>query len=144
MAKKVQSYIKLQVAAGMATPNPPVGPSLGQHGVNIMEFCKKFNDITEKMEKGLPIPVIITVYSDRSFIFVTKNPPTAVLLKKAAGIESGSSKPNIDKIGKLTSTQIYEIAKIKSSDMNCANIESIYSSIVGTAYSLGLVIVEED
>lgn len=142
MAKKVQAYVKLQVAAGIATPNPPVGPALGQHGVNIMEFCKAFNARTEVMEKGLPIPVIITVYSDRSFTFVTKTPPAAILLKKAACIESGSSKPNTYKIGKLTSKQIYEIAKIKAVDMTGANIEAMYRSIVGTAYSLGLVVVE--
>ena len=109
MAKKVQAYVKLQVAAGMANPSPPVGPALGQQGVNIMEFCKAFNAKTESMEKGLPIPVVITVYADRSFTFVTKTPPAAVLLKKAAGIKSGSGKPNKDKVGKISRAQLQEI-----------------------------------
>ncbi|WP_294612759.1 50S ribosomal protein L11 [uncultured Gilliamella sp.] len=138
MAKKVQAYIKLQVAAGAANPSPPVGPALGQHGVNIMEFCKAFNAKTESMEKGLPIPVVITVYSDRSFTFVTKTPPAAVLLKKAAKIKSGSGEPNKKKVGKVTSTQIREIAELKAADMNGATIETMMRSIEGTARSMGL------
>ncbi|KFA58090.1 50S ribosomal protein L11 [Gilliamella sp. Choc4-2] len=138
MAKKVQAYIKLQVAAGAANPSPPVGPALGQHGVNIMEFCKAFNAKTESMEKGLPIPVVISVYSDRSFTFVTKTPPAAVLLKKAAKIKSGSGEPNKKKVGKVTSTQIREIAELKAADMNGSTIETMMRSIEGTARSMGL------
>jgi len=138
MAKKVQAYIKLQVAAGAANPSPPVGPALGQHGVNIMEFCKAFNAKTEGFEKGLPTPVVITVYSDRSFTFITKTPPAAVLLKKAAKIKSGSGEPNKKKVGKVTSTQIREIAELKSADMNGATIEMKMRSIEGTARSMGL------
>ncbi|KES19463.1 Ribosomal protein L11 [Gilliamella apicola SCGC AB-598-B02] len=138
MAKKVQAYIKLQVAAGAANPSPPVGPALGQHGVNIMEFCKAFNAKTESMEKGLPIPVVITVYSDRSFTFVTKTPPAAVLLKKAAKIKSGSGEPNKKKVGKITNAQIREIAELKAADMNGATIETMMRSIEGTARSMGL------
>ncbi|WP_295163936.1 50S ribosomal protein L11 [uncultured Buchnera sp.] len=140
MAKKIQSYIKLQVAAGMANPSPPIGPALGQKGVNIMEFCKLFNTKTENIEKGLPIPVIITVYSDRSFTFVTKTPPASVLLKKAAGIKSGSSKSKIEKIGKITKLQIEEIAKTKKNDMTGANIQNMMRSIEGTAKSMGLIV----
>lgn len=140
MAKKVQAYIRLQIAAGIANPSPPVGPALGQQGVNIMEFCKAFNAKTEGLEKGVPIPVVITVYSDRSFTFVTKTPPAAVLLKKAAGIKSGSSKPNKDRVGKITSAQIREIAETKATDMTGANIEAMSRSISGTAHSMGLVV----
>lgn len=140
MAKKVQAYVKLQIAAGMANPSPPVGPALGQQGVNIIEFCKSFNAKTESIEKGLPIPVVITVYSDRSFTFITKTPPAAVLLKKAAGITSGSSKPNKDKVGKVTSAQVREIAEIKAIDMTGADMEAIFCSIAGTARSMGLVV----
>lgn len=140
MAKKVQAYVKLQVAAGMANPSPPVGPALGQQGVNIMEFCKAFNAKTESIEKGLPIPVVITVYSDRSFTFVTKTPPAAVLLKKAAGIKSGSGKPNKDKVGTVTSAQIREIAETKAADMTGASIDDMMRSIEGTARSMGLVV----
>lgn len=139
MAKKVQAYVKLQVAAGMANPSPPVGPALGQQGVNIMEFCKAFNAKTESIEKGLPIPVVITVYSDRSFTFVTKTPPSAVLLKKAAGIKSGSGKPNKEKVGKVTSAQVREIAETKAADMTGADVEAMSRSIAGTARSIGLV-----
>lgn len=142
MAKKIQSYIKLQVAAGTANPSPPIGPALGQKGVNIMEFCKLFNSRTEKIEKGLPIPVIITVYSDRSFTFITKTPPASILLKKAAKIKSGSKKPKIEEIGKITKSQIKEIAKTKQNDMTGSNINSIIRSIEGTAKSMGLVIEE--
>jgi large subunit ribosomal protein L11 len=140
MAKKVEAYIKLQVAAGMANPSPPVGPALGQRGVNIMEFCKAFNAKTESVEKGLPIPVVITVYSDRSFTFETKTPPAAVLLKKAAGIKSGSGRPNTEKVGTVTEAQIQEIAETKAADMTGADIEAMKRSIAGTARSMGLVV----
>ncbi|AYN24462.1 50S ribosomal protein L11 [Buchnera aphidicola] len=140
MAKKIQSYIKLQVAAGMANPSPPIGPALGQKGVNIMDFCKLFNTKTENIEKGLPIPVIITVYSDRSFTFITKTPPASVLLKKAAGIKSGSSKPKTEIKGKITKLQVEEIANIKKNDMTGSNIHSMIRSIEGTAKSMGLII----
>jgi len=138
MAKKVQAYIKLQVPAGKANPSPPVGPALGQHGVNIMEFCKAFNAQTQSLEPGLPVPVVITVYSDRSFTFVTKTPPAAVLLKKAAGIETGSGRPNTNKVGKVTRAQLEEIAKTKAPDMNAATLEAAVRSIAGTARSMGL------
>lgn len=142
MAKKVEAYIKLQVAAGAANPSPPVGPALGQHGVNIMEFCKAFNAKTESLEKGLPTPVVITVYSDRSFTFVTKTPPAAVLLKKAAGVKSGSGRPNTEKkkVGTVTDAQIQEIAETKAADMTGADIEAMKRSIAGTARSMGLVV----
>ena len=140
MAKKVQAYIKLQVAAGMANPSPPVGPALGQQGVNIMEFCKAFNAKTESVEKGLPIPVVITVYADRSFTFVTKTPPAAILLKKAAGVKSGSGKPNKEKVGKITSAQVREIAETKAADLTGADVEAMMRSIAGTARSMGLVV----
>jgi large subunit ribosomal protein L11 len=140
MAKKVQAYVKLQVAAGMANPSPPVGPALGQQGVNIMEFCKAFNAKTEYLEKGLPTPVVITVYSDRSFTFVTKTPPAPILLKKAAGIKSGSGKPNKNKVGKVTRAQVREIAETKAADMTGADIDAMSRSIEGTARSIGLVV----
>ncbi|KJG12536.1 50S ribosomal protein L11 [Photobacterium iliopiscarium] len=140
MAKKVEAYIKLQVAAGAANPSPPVGPALGQHGVNIMEFCKAFNAKTDSMEKGLPTPVVITVYSDRSFTFITKTPPAAVLLLKAAGLKSGSGRPNTDKVGTVTDAQIQEIAETKATDMTGADIEAMKRSIAGTARSMGLVV----
>ncbi|MDP8080053.1 50S ribosomal protein L11 [Phocoenobacter skyensis] len=140
MAKKVQAYIKLQVAAGSANPSPPVGPALGQHGVNIMEFCKAFNARTDSMEKGLPVPVVITVYADRSFTFITKTPPAAVLLKKAAGIKSGSGVPNKTKVGTVTRAQVKEIAETKAADMTGASIETMMKSIEGTARSMGLVV----
>jgi len=140
MAKKVEAYVKLQVAAGMANPSPPVGPALGQRGVNIMEFCKAFNARTESMEKGLPTPVVITVYSDRSFTFETKTPPAAVLLKKAAGIKSGSARPNTAKVGTITDAQIQDIAETKAADMTGADIEAMKRSIAGTARSMGLVV----
>ncbi|MEW9809507.1 MAG: 50S ribosomal protein L11 [Candidatus Symbiodolus clandestinus] len=142
MARKVQAYVKLQVAAGAANPSPPVGPALGQQGVNIMEFCKAFNARTENLEKGLPIPVVITVYSDRSFTFVTKTPPASVLLKKVAGLKSGSSNPKKDKVGKVTTTQIREIAELKADDMTGATIEKKMKAIEGTARSMGLVVEE--
>ncbi|WP_305459999.1 50S ribosomal protein L11 [Photobacterium leiognathi] len=140
MAKKVEAYIKLQVAVGMANPSPPVGPALGQHGVNIMEFCKAFNAKTDSLEKGLPTPVVITVYSDRSFTFVTKTPPAAVLLLKAAGLKSGSGRPNTEKVGTVTDAQIQEIAETKAADMTGADIEAMKRSIAGTARSMGLVV----
>jgi large subunit ribosomal protein L11 len=138
MARKIVTYIKLQVAAGQANPSPPVGPALGQHGVNIMEFCKAFNAATQGMEQGMPIPVVITVYSDRSFTFVTKTPPAAVLLKKAAGIKSGSGTPNSKKVGKVTRAQIEEIAKLKEPDLNSADLEAAVRTIAGSARSMGL------
>lgn len=140
MAKKVQAYVKLQVAAGMANPSPPVGPALGQQGVNIMEFCKAFNAKTESIEKGLPIPVVITVYADRSFTFVTKTPPAAILLKKAAGIKSGSGTPNKTKVGTVTAAQVREIAETKAADMTGADLEAMVRSIEGAARSMGLVV----
>jgi large subunit ribosomal protein L11 len=140
MAKKIKTYVKLQVAAGIANPSPPIGPALGQHGINIMDFCKKFNIQTSNLEKGMPIPVIITIYLDRSFSFITKTPPASVLIKKAIGIKSGSSKPKIEKIGKITHDQIRQIAKLKSVDMTGVNIEAMMLSIEGTALSMGLVI----
>ncbi len=138
MAKKVNAYIKLQVAAGKANPSPPVGPALGQHGVNIMAFCKDFNAQTQHLEVGLPTPVVITVYSDRSFTFITKTPPAPVLLKKAAGVASGSGRPNTQKVGKVTKDQIEQIAKTKLQDMNAASLEAAMVSIAGTARSMGL------
>jgi large subunit ribosomal protein L11 len=138
MAKKVQAYIKLQVAAGKANPSPPVGPALGQHGVNIMEFCKAFNAATQEIEPGLPTPVVITVYSDRSFTFVTKTPPAAVLLKKAAGIKSGSGEPNKKKVGTVTREQLEEIAKAKEPDLTAANLDAAVRTIAGSARSMGL------
>lgn len=138
MAKKIQAYIKLQVKAGQANPSPPVGPALGQHGVNIMEFCKAFNAKTQGMEPGLPTPVIITVYADRSFTFVTKSTPASVLLKKAAGIKSGSSKPNTVKVGTVTRAQLEEIAKAKDADLTAADMDAAVRTIAGSARSMGL------
>ncbi|KTD61017.1 50S ribosomal protein L11 [Legionella shakespearei] len=138
MAKKVEAYIKLQIPAGKANPSPPVGPALGQRGVNIMEFCKAFNAATQNMEQGLPTPVVITVYSDRSFTFVTKTPPASVLLKKAAGIQSGSGTPNTKKVAKLNVSQLEEIAKIKEPDLTAADLAAAVRSIAGTARSMGI------
>jgi len=138
MAKKVEAYIKLQVAAGAANPSPPVGPALGQHGVNIMEFCKAFNAQTQNMEKGLPVPVVITVYNDRSFTFIMKTPPASILLKKAAGISSGSSNPNTNKVGKVTRAQLEEIAKTKEPDLTAADLDAAVRTIAGSARSMGL------
>jgi large subunit ribosomal protein L11 len=138
MAKKINAYIKLQVAAAKANPSPPVGPALGQHGVNIMEFCKAFNAATQGIEPGLPIPVVITVYSDRSFTFITKTPPASVLLKKAAGVQSGSSTPNKNKVGKVTRAQVEEIAKTKMPDLTAASLEAAVRTIAGTARSAGI------
>jgi large subunit ribosomal protein L11 len=138
MAKKVQAYIKLQVPAGKANPSPPVGPALGQHGVNIMEFCKAFNAQTQSTEAGLPIPVVITVYSDRSFTFITKTPPAAVLLRKAAGIKKGSGTPNTEKVGNVTRAQLEEIAEQKMVDLNANDLDAAVQIIAGTARSMGL------
>ena len=138
MAKKVQAYIKLQVAAGKANPSPPVGPALGQHGVNIMEFCKAFNAKTQGMEAGLPVPVVITVYADRSFTFIMKTPPASILLKKAAGIKSGSGRPNTEKVGTVTRAQLEEIANTKEPDLNAGDLDAAVRIIAGTARSMGL------
>jgi large subunit ribosomal protein L11 len=138
MAKKIEAYIKLQVAAGQANPSPPVGPALGQHGVNIMDFCKQFNAETQNVEQGLPIPVVITVYADRSFTFITKTPPASVLLKKAAKISKGSATPHTDKVAKLTREQIEEIAKIKEPDLTAADMDAAVRTIAGTARSAGI------
>ncbi|MBA2655612.1 MAG: 50S ribosomal protein L11 [Tatlockia sp.] len=138
MAKKVEAYIKLQIPAGKANPSPPVGPALGQRGVNIMEFCKAFNAATQGIEVGLATPVVITVYSDRSFTFVTKTPPASVLLKKAAGIQSGSGTPNTKKVAKLNLAQLEEIAKIKEPDLTAGNLAAAVRSIAGTARSMGI------
>lgn len=138
MAKKIEAYIKLQVPAGQANPSPPVGPALGQHGVNIMEFCKAFNAQTQGMEPGLPVPVVITVYGDRSFTFIMKTPPAAVLLKKAAGIKSGSGRPNTEKVGKVTRAQLEEIAKTKEPDLTAGDLDAAVRTIAGSARSMGL------
>lgn len=138
MAKKITAYIKLQVAAGQANPSPPVGPALGQHGVNIMEFCKAFNAKTQSMEAGLPIPVVISVYNDKSFTFITKTPPAAVLLKKAVGLKSGSPRPNTEKVGTVTRAQLEEIAQTKMPDLSAADMEAAVRTIAGTARSMGL------
>jgi large subunit ribosomal protein L11 len=139
MAKKVEAYIKLQINAGNATPAPPVGPALGQKGVNIMDFCKQFNARTQD-QPGMVIPVVITVYSDRSFTFVTKTPPAAVLLKKAAGLDSGSGEPNKKKVATLTYAQVEEIAQLKMKDLNAASLEAATDMIKGTARSMGIVV----
>ena len=141
MAKKVAAFVKLQVNAGKATPAPPIGPALGQHGVNIMAFCKEFNERTAK-DVGLVIPVVITVYSDRSFSFITKTPPAAVLIKKAVGIETASGRPNRDKVATITRAQIEEIAKLKMPDLNAASLEAAISMVAGTARSMGVVVAE--
>ena len=138
MAKKVQAYVKLQVPAGKANPSPPVGPALGQHGVNIMEFCKAFNAYTQNLEPGLPTPVVITVYADRSFTFVTKTPPASVLLRKALGIEKGSATPNAAKVGMVTRAQVEEIARTKTPDLTAADLEAAVRTIAGTARSMGI------
>lgn len=138
MAKKIDTYIKLQVSAGQANPSPPVGPALGQHGLNIMDFCKAFNAQTQNMEQGLPVPVVITVYSDKSFTFITKTTPASHLLKKAAGISSGSGTPNTDKVGKVSRAQLEEIAKSKESDLTAAGLDAAVKTIAGTARSMGI------
>jgi large subunit ribosomal protein L11 len=138
MAKKIDAYIKLQVPAGGANPSPPVGPALGQHGVNIMEFCKAFNAKTQNMEGGLLIPVVITVFNDKSFTFVTKTPPASVLLKKAAGIQSGSGRPNTEKVGTVNRAQLEEIANTKMPDLSASDLDAAVRTIAGTARSMGL------
>jgi len=138
MAKKIDAYIKLQVPAGDAKPNPPVGPALGQHGINIMEFCKAFNAETQSIEKGLPIPVIITVYSDKSFTYIKKTPPASVLLKQAVGVQKGSGVPNKDKVGKITRAQLEEIARAKEPDLNSYDMDSALRIIAGSARSMGI------
>ena len=138
MAKKVVAYVKLQVPAGQANPSPPVGPALGQHGVNIMEFCKAFNASTQSLEAGLPIPVVITVYSDRSFTYIQKTPPASVLLRKSAGVPKGSGRPNTEKVGKVTRAQLEEIATTKDPDLTAADMDAAVRTIAGTARSMGL------
>lgn len=141
MAKKVMGLVKLQIPAGKATPAPPVGPALGQHGINIPGFCKEFNERTAK-QMGLIIPVVITVYQDRTYSFITKTPPAAVLIKKACGLESASSRPNTEKVGKITKAQIKEIAELKMPDLNAASLETAMSMIEGTARSMGIAVEE--
>lgn len=143
MAKKVTAKIRLQVPAGQANPSPPVGPVLGQAGLNIMEFCKKFNAVTKDMEPGLTIPVVITVYQDRSFTFVTKTPPAAVLLMKAAGVQKGSGVPNREKVGKVTMSQVREIAELKRPDLYARDLDGAIRTIMGTARSIGIDVVED-
>ncbi|MFT6300963.1 MAG: large subunit ribosomal protein L11 [Pseudomonadales bacterium] len=138
MAKKVTAYVKLQVPAGQANPSPPVGPALGQHGVNIMEFCKAFNASTQSVEAGLPIPVVITVYSDRSFTYITKTPPASVLLRKIAGVPKGSGRPNTEKVGKVSRAQLEEIATTKDPDLTASDMDAAVRTIAGTARSMGL------
>ena len=138
MAKKVQGYVKLQVPAGSANPSPPIGPALGQQGVNIMEFCKQFNAATQKLEKGLPIPVVITVYADRSFTFIMKTPPASVLIAKAIGIQKGSGTPNTAKVGKISRKQLEDIAKAKQPDLTAADLDAAVRTIAGSARSMGV------
>ena len=140
MAKKVTGYLKLQVPAGAANPSPPIGPALGQRGLNIMEFCKAFNAQTQKVEPGLPLPVVITAYADKSFSFIIKTPPTTVLIKKAAGIESGSPRPHTDKVGKITRAQLEEIAKMKLKDLTAADLDAAVKTIAGSARSMGVTV----
>ena len=138
MAKKVQGYVKLQVPAGQANPSPPIGPALGQQGVNIMEFCKQFNAQTQQLEKGLPIPVVITVYADRSFTFIMKTPPASVLIRKQLGIEKGSGAPNTTKVGRITRKQLEEVAKTKQPDLTAADLDAAVRTIAGSARSMGV------
>lgn len=140
MAKKVETYIKLQVPAGQANPSPPVGPALGQHGVNIMEFCKAFNSKTQAMENGMPIPVVITVYTDRSFTFITKTPPASVLLRKAARIPKGSGEPNTNKVGRVSRAQLEDIARAKEPDLTAADMDAAVRTIAGSARSAGIMV----
>ncbi len=140
MAKKIIGYVKLQIPAGQATPAPPVGPALGQHGVNIMDFCKAFNAKTQK-QTGTIIPVVITVYSDRTYSFITKTPPASFLLRKAAGLEKGSGEPNRKKVGKISKAQVEEIARTKLPDLNCENLEAAIKTVAGTARSMGLDVI---
>ena len=140
MAKKILGYIKLQVPAGSATPSPPIGPALGQRGLNIMEFCKAFNAQTQGMEPGLVLPVVITAFADKSFTFILKTPPATVLIKKAAKVDKGSSKPNADKVGKLTRAQAEEIAKVKNPDLTAADLDAAVRTIAGSARSMGITV----
>jgi large subunit ribosomal protein L11 len=140
MAKKITGFVKLQVPAGKANPSPPIGPALGQRGLNIMEFCKAFNAQTQGIEPGLPLPVVITAYADRSFTFVIKTPPATVLIKKAAGVQKGSSKPHTDKVGKLTRAQVEEIAKQKMKDLTAGDIEAAMRTVAGSARSMGITV----
>ena len=142
MAKKIQAYVKLQVPAGKANPSPPIGPALGQQGVNIMEFCKQFNAQTQSLESGMPIPLVITVYVDRSFTFVTKTPPASYFLKKAAKIESGAKTTGTQTVGQVNRKQLEEIAKIKMPDLNCASVEAAVKMLAGSARSMGLTVVD--
>ena len=141
-AKAVKTFIKLQIPAGAANPAPPVGPALGQHGVNIMDFCKQFNEKTRKLEQGVPIPVVITVFEDRSFTFITKMPPMSALIKKAAGLAKGSGTPNKDKVGKMTLKQVEEVAKIKLPDLNTKDVKQAMQMVKGTARSMGVDIID--
>ena len=138
MAKKIEAYIKLQVPAGQANPSPPVGPALGQHGLNIMEFCTAFNADTQGMEQGMPVPVIITVFADKSFSFIKKTPPASILLKKAAGVKSGSGRPHMDKVGKVSRAQLEEIATIKMADLSAHDMDNAVRIIAGSARSMGI------
>jgi large subunit ribosomal protein L11 len=140
MAKKIVGYVKLQVPAGKANPSPPIGPALGQRGLNIMEFCKAFNAKTQGMEPGLPIPVVITAFADKSFTFIMKTPPATVLIKKAIKLDKGSAKPNLDKVGTITRAQLEEIAKAKEPDLTAANMDAAVRTIAGTARSMGIVV----
>ena len=140
MAKKIIGFIKLQVPAGKANPSPPIGPALGQRGLNIMEFCKAFNAQTQKVEPGLPLPVVISAYSDKSFTFIIKTPPTAVLIKKAAGIDKGSPRPHTDKVGKITRKQLEEIAKTKTPDLTAADLDAAMRTVAGSARSMGIIV----
>ena len=140
MAKKIIGYIKLQVPAGKANPSPPIGPALGQRGLNIMEFCKAFNAQTQKVEPGLPLPVVITAFADKSFTFIIKTPPVTVLIKKAAGLDKGSPRPHTDKVGKITKKQVEDIAKVKMPDLNAASLDAAMRTVAGSARSMGVVV----
>ncbi|MCX7158836.1 MAG: 50S ribosomal protein L11 [Proteobacteria bacterium] len=140
MAKKIIGFIKLQVPAGKANPSPPIGPALGQRGLNIMEFCKAFNAQTQKVEPGLPLPVVITAFADKSFTFIIKTPPVTVLIKKAAGLDKGSPRPHTDKVGKITKKQVEDIAKVKMPDLNAANLDAAMRTVAGSARSMGVVV----
>ena len=140
MAKKIVGFVKLQVPAGKANPSPPIGPALGQRGLNIMEFCKAFNAQTQKVEPGLPLPVVITAYADKSFTFIIKTPPVTVLIKKAAGLEKGSPRPHTDKVGKITKQQVEDIAKVKMPDLNAATLDAAMKTVAGSARSMGVIV----
>ncbi len=140
MAKKIVGFVKLQVPAGKANPSPPIGPALGQRGLNIMEFCKAFNAQTQKVEPGLPLPVVITAYADKSFTFIIKTPPVSVLIKKAAGLDKGSPRPHTDKVGKITKKQVEDIAKVKMPDLNAANLDAAMRTVAGSARSMGVIV----